>query len=128
MSLLLQKLFLANCISVCTNHIISSYLDLHFTGVIAHHHFLYITSFPICIFWSNFHLAGLLPLVMASEMESDHKFLESSPVQAVTQISQWRKQNSSETESDLPEITQKSNGGAGLGPAFVTLYSVRDLL
>lgn len=39
---------------VCNNHVISNYLDLSFTGFIAHHYVLYTTSSPICIFWSNF--------------------------------------------------------------------------
>ena len=51
---LLQKSFLPNCIKVCNNQIISSYLDLSFTGFIAHRYFSYITSSPTCISRSNF--------------------------------------------------------------------------
>lgn len=65
----IQNSFLTKCIRVCSNHVISSYLALSFTGFIAHCYSLHMTSFPSCIFWSNFHLTGLLPLVMASEME-----------------------------------------------------------
>lgn len=69
LSLLLQKSFLTNCVRICNNCVISNYLDLSLTGFTAHHYFLCITSSPVCIFWSNFHPAGSLPLVMVSEME-----------------------------------------------------------
>ena len=64
----ITEIFLTNCITAC-NHIISSYLDLSFTGFIAYHYFLYITSSPPGIVWSHFPLAGLLPLVTFSEVE-----------------------------------------------------------
>lgn len=111
MSLILQNSFLTKCITVCNNLIISSYLDLSFTGFIAHCYFLYMTSFPICIFWSNFHLTGLLPLVMVSEMQSVSWSFPSPHLFKLSFIL-YRRGNSAERISNLPKIIQNIKGGA----------------
>lgn len=112
MSLILQNSFLINHIRVCNDHITSSYLDLSFTGFIIHYYFLYRTSFPVCIFWSNFHLTGLLPPVMVSAMESGHEVSESSPVQTVIHVFLQKEETVQKKISNLPKMRQNINGEA----------------